>query len=199
MLKLCRTILDAPIFSWVILFLPAPPLLIDLIERNRYYAEIMYETGLLACQLLIVAMAITPLLWLCRYWPPALKVLRWLQKRRRFIGVAAFGYATLHVVFYIRHVGSMELVWLELEEWELASGWLAFLPMALLALTSNDWSVKLFGRYWKPLQRWVYWVALLTILHWWLIDQFLNDMMIWFLPLIALQLWRTVRKVGAGT
>jgi len=34
----------------------------------------------------------------------------WLAKRRRWIGVAAFGYAALHTIFYVVDIDSLQLI-----------------------------------------------------------------------------------------
>jgi sulfoxide reductase heme-binding subunit YedZ len=182
--------IDSPYLTWLVLFLPAPPLLWDLLENNRYYAEIMYETGILATQLMILALAITPLMRLTRGWTAGLSVLRWLQRRRRYIGVAAAGYGALHALFYVRNTGSLEEVWLELEEISLLTGWVVF---AALAITSNDASVRRLGKWWKRLQMSAYLAALFTALHWWLIDQFVDQMWLWFVPLALLQAPRAMK------
>ena len=189
-LSFLKRVLDAPSTTWVVLALPAPALIIDFEERERYYAEIMYESGLLATQLVLLALAITPLLHLTRGWKLAQRGLRWLQRRRRYIGVAAFCYATLHTLFYLRQTGSLELAALDLAEFDLAIGWLAFALLTVLAATSNNISVRLLGRRWKVLQRAAYAAAALTALHWYLINQFQMELLLWFAPLILLQAYR---------
>ena len=196
MLDGTKKVIDSPYATWLVLFLPAMPLLWDLVENNRYYAEIMYESGILATQFLVLALAITPLMRLSRGWPSGLAVMRWLQKRRRYIGVAAAGYGTLHAIFYVRHTGSLELVLLELEEISLLAGWVVTVLFAALAVTSNDASVRLLGRWWKRLQMAAYGAALFTALHWWLIDQFLDQLLIWFVPLLLLQVPRLIKALS---
>ena len=196
MLDGTKKVIDSPYATWLVLFLPAMPLLWDLVENNRYYAEIMYESGILATQFLVLALAITPLMRLSRGWPSGLAVMRWLQKRRRYIGVAAAGYGTLHAIFYVRHTGSLELVLLELEEISLLTGWIVTVLFAALAVTSNNASVRLLGRWWKRLQMAAYGAALFPALHWWLIDQFLDQLLIWFVPLLLLQVPRLVKALS---
>ena len=190
MLSIAKHVLNNPLTTWLVLFMPAPALLADFVYDNRYYAEIMYESGLLATQLILLALAITPLMKLCRNWPVALAALRWLQKRRRYIGIAAFGYGALHTLFYIREIGSAELLWLDIEELSLATGWLAFIVLLALAVTSNDWSVRKLGKGWKKLQMTAYLAVTLTALHWWLIGQFLDQLWFWMVPLACLQIAR---------
>lgn len=193
MLDGTKKIIDSPYATWLVLFLPAIHLLWDLVEDNRYYAEIMYESGILATQFLVLALAITPLMRLTKGWPSGRAVMRWLQKRRRYIGVAAAGYGGLHAIFYVRHTGSLELVLLELEEISLLTGWVVMVLFAALAVTSNDASVRRMGKWWKRLQMTAYGAALFTALHWWLIDQFLDQLLFWFAPLVLLQLPRLIR------
>jgi len=194
MFPIIKRILNSPSSFWILLAIPAPALLADISERNRYYAEIMYESGLLSVQLMVLALSLTPLLGLLNWWRPARAVIRWLIQRRRAIGVASFGYAALHTFFYVRQMGSLELVVLDLSEKELAIGWVAFAILLALGLTSNTFSLRLLGKRWKQLQRWAYGAALLTALHWFWVNQFLNELLIWFLPLILLQTIRIMRK-----
>ena len=185
-----KTILNSHYTVWLVLALPAPALLADIARHERYYAEIMYESGLLSVQLMVLALAITPLLHILRWSNSAVVVLRWMQKRRRAIGVAAFGYALLHTFFYIRETGAFDLILLEMADIALTTGWLAFVIMTVLAVTSNNFSVRKLGRRWKLIQRTIYICAALTALHWLLIDQFLRELPIWSLPLIVLQTFR---------
>ena len=194
-----KRVLDAPSTTWILLALPAPALIVDFEERERYYAEIMYESGLLATQLVLLALAITPLIHLTKGWLHAQRVLRWLQTRRRYIGIAAFCYATLHTIFYLRETGSVELAVLDLAEMDLAMGWLAFALLAVLAATSNNISVRLLGRRWKVLQRAAYVAAALTALHWYLINQFQMELLLWFAPIVLLQAYRVLKNANRPT
>ncbi len=181
-----KSIINSHYLFWLILAWPAWPLITDIGVGDRYYAELMYDSGVWATQLTVAALAITPAMRLTRGWV----VVRWLQKRRRAIGIAAFGYATLHTVFYLREVGSFEIALLELTEVELAVGWVAFLFFCALAFTSNDASVRTLGTKWKKVQRGAYAALALTALHWLLIDQFLSTLFWWVAPLLVLQLVR---------
>lgn len=185
-----KQILHSSYLVWLALFVPSIPMLEDLWHYERYYAELMYESGVLATQLTIVALAISPLLRITTGLRPIQTALLWVQKRRRAIGVAAFGYAALHTIFYVREIGSFELVLLELEEPSLVTGWLAFLILLALAATSNRFSTRRLGPKWKSLQSTSYLAATAVFLHWWLIDQFLLEMLLWFVPLLVLQFLR---------
>jgi len=189
---LFRRVLNSPAALWAVLGVPAIPLVADLIPRQRYYGEVMYETGLLSCQLLALTLAITPLTRLFQHYRPALRLLGWLAKRRRYFGVASFAYAMLHAAFYLRDSDDLYTIAVESLQGDFLAGWLAFAIMTVLALTSNGFSVHRLGKKWKPLQRTAYAVALLTMLHWLLIDQFLADLWTLALPLITLQIMRMV-------
>ena len=58
---------------------------------------LVHPTGEFAARLLIVTLMITPLTMLFKGTGFA----RWLRKNRRYFGVAAFGYAALHTLFYL--------------------------------------------------------------------------------------------------
>ncbi len=64
----------------------------------------------------------------------------------------------------------------------------------LLAMTSNDWAVKTLKRAWKPLQRWVYVAAVLTLAHWIFLEYELGAALAHFLPLAGLELYRIIRN-----
>lgn len=116
------------------------------------YRFALDPTGEWAARLIIVAMAITPLHVL---FPHARSVL-WLQRRRRVIGLAAFGYASLHLVAFTLSIGRLDYIVQGLAFASMWTGWLAFLLLAPLAATSSDAAVRLLGRGWKMLQRLVY-------------------------------------------
>jgi sulfoxide reductase heme-binding subunit YedZ len=90
----------------------------------------------------------------------------WLLPRRRYLGVAAFAYATLHAAVYVLRLGDLPRIVAEALEAGLLTGWLAFAIFLPLALTSNDASVRKLGPAWKRLHRAVYAAALLSFAHW---------------------------------
>ncbi|MGB5558149.1 MAG: ferric reductase-like transmembrane domain-containing protein, partial [Paracoccaceae bacterium] len=93
-------------------------------------------------------------------WP------RWLMKRRRYLGVAAFGYAALHTVLYLIDEGAVAFTAGEISNIYIWTGWLAFLIFVPLAVTSTDGWIRSLGPTWKTLQRFVYVAAVLTLIHW---------------------------------
>jgi methionine sulfoxide reductase heme-binding subunit len=128
---------------------------------GAFYGEYLHATGELAARLLIAALAITPL----RCALPNTRWVAWLARRRRYIGVGAFGYALLHAAAYLERQPGGTVV-REATEIAMAPGWLALLVMLALAVTSNDASVRRLRRGWKWLHRSVYVAAALTFTHW---------------------------------
>lgn len=129
-----------------------------------YYGELMHASGEMAARLLILALAITPLRVIFpRFgWP------LWLAQRRRYIGVAAFGYALLHAWVYAQRLGAVAAIGAEARDASMWTGWLGLAVMLPLALTSNNWSVRRMRQAWRSLHRLVYAAALLTLAHWFL-------------------------------
>jgi methionine sulfoxide reductase heme-binding subunit len=126
----------------------------------RPRTEAIHEIGSWAIRLLFVTLAITPMRRIARYAP--------LVDVRRMIGVAAFLYLVLHVSLYIvdqefdlLKVGS-EIVL----RYYLTIGFIAWVGMATLASTSNDYMVRrLGGIRWRKLHWYVYPIAILGMVH----------------------------------
>lgn len=180
-----RRIVDDIYILWAVLALPA---LWFLIERYVLIGKIPYVpwTGLVSCWFLILTMAITPLQLLFGPLP-------WLRKRRRYFGVASFGYAFLHLAFWMLNVniGNFLRSFIRIE---LLTGWIAMAIMTVLAATSFDSAVDRLGPTWKTIQRWVYPAAVLTLLHWLMTDYSgWMQVAIYCVPLILLEIWRVLR------
>lgn len=117
-----------------------------------------HRFGKLALQLLIAALAITPLRSFA-----GVNLIRF----RRAIGVMAFIYVCAHLlVWAILDVQSLARVGADLAKRPYiivgAAAALATLP---LALTSNNWSVRRLGRKWRALHRLAYPATLLAGVH----------------------------------
>jgi sulfoxide reductase heme-binding subunit YedZ len=183
-------VLNNPYVFWAILSIPAIPMLADLMtsDNPRIIHILVHPTGEFAARFLIIALMITPLMILLPQWRGP----RWLMRRRRYIGVAAFGYAAAHTVFYLIDKGVIAITSAELARTVIWTGWAAFLIFVPLAVTSTDGWVRRLGTNWKPLQRWVYAAAALTLLHWAVLHNWGGSVpaLIHFGPLIALQAYR---------
>jgi sulfoxide reductase heme-binding subunit YedZ len=118
------------------------------------------RTGRYALTFLVASLACTP--------ANAIFAFRAALKERRTLGMYAFFYAVLHVLTFA--ILDYNLVWkriwpVVLEKRFILVGALAFVILAILALTSFQAWQKLLGRNWKRLHRLVYLAAPLAILH----------------------------------
>lgn len=99
--------------------------------------------------------------------------LRFLVQERRFLGVLTFVILLGHVFLYfaLEAFDPKALSQIYTKTY-LTFGSLAFLTMAILALTSNNFSVrKLGGKKWKRLHRMIYFTAWLVMGHIFLIEK----------------------------
>jgi methionine sulfoxide reductase heme-binding subunit len=152
-----------PYWLWLLLSVPALAMMPALLgDDPRAFHGLLHPTGETAARLLIVTMTATPLVLLFKGWRGPI----WLKKNRRYLGVAAFGYALLHTYVYLVDKGSLAPILSDALHLDIWLGWLAFVIFVPLAATSTDWAVRRLGTAWKPLQRWTYAAAVLTLLHW---------------------------------
>lgn len=63
---------------------------------------------------------------------------RWMTKRRRYFGVAAFTYVAFHTALYINEMGSPQATLGEALALGIWTDWLAFFAFVPLAVTSNN-------------------------------------------------------------
>ncbi len=130
---------------WLLLALPA----FAMLSAGAEPAKMLHPSGETSARLMIFAMMIGPLSDLIgqRGW------LRWLLRHRRHIGVAAFGYAALHTLFYLRDMEwSFADMLAEFDAPGIWTGWVALLIMLLPALASNDAAMRMLRRNWKRVQ-----------------------------------------------
>jgi methionine sulfoxide reductase heme-binding subunit len=149
-------------------------------------AEITHRTGDWALRLLLVALAVTPLR----------RISGWnvLARFRRLVGLYAFFYATLHLSTYL--VLDLGGYWAQILE-DIAKrpyitvGFLAWLGLLPLALTSTQGMMRRLGRRWTALHRVVYGVGVLGVLHYlWLVKSDLREPLLYAAILTLLLLLR---------
>lgn len=179
-----RRITDNILLLWVLLALPGVALFV-----GRFVLHVptpyVHWTGLISCWLLIVTMMITPL-------QQAFGPLPWLRKRRRYFGVASFGYAALHLMVWMVNLNIGKFL-RSFTRIELLTGWISLALMLALAVTSNEASVRGMGPGWKRLQRWVYPAAILAFVHWLMTTADRVEAILYCVPLIVLSVWRFAR------
>jgi methionine sulfoxide reductase heme-binding subunit len=119
-------------------------------------------TGDWTLYFLCLTLAITPL--------RRITGLNALVRFRRMLGLFTFFYASLHFMTFIWFDHFFELAEMMrdiLKRPFIAMGFLAFVLLVPLALTSNDLMLKKLGRRWSLLHRLIYPIAILALLHFW--------------------------------
>ena len=181
---------------WLLLAIPAWPYVSEFISPDRYYPEMMQRSGVLSVQLLVFTLSITPIAMGLKYWEKASPFGLWLLRNRRYFGLAAFAYAAIHTLLYLRQISfDVSLAWLEALDWPFGSGWIALIVISVIAATSNNWSVRRLRRRWKTIQRYSYLVAIAAFAHWLLLDFFIDDAMQWIIPLVIAKVFHVIMKV----
>jgi sulfoxide reductase heme-binding subunit YedZ len=120
-------------------------------------------TGTSALVFLLITLAVTPL--------RKLTGLNWLIRFRRLFGLFAFFYALLHLCIFVgvdKFFDWQEILKDVMKRPFITVGFLSFLLMVPLAITSTAWSIrKLGGKKWNLLHRLTYLSAILAIIHFW--------------------------------
>ncbi len=151
---------------WVLVFAPAAALLVGALTNGlgaNPVETLELETGQWALRLLLITLAATPL----RRWTG------WnvLLVHRRRLGLAAAGYALLHLLSYA--VVDQGLLWSQiladvLKRPFITAGMAAFVLLLPLAATSFDAAISRLGpRRWQRLHRLVYGATAVALLHFW--------------------------------
>lgn len=190
-----RRLVDSHLAFRLALALPWIGMLVQFM-RLHSWSLFINQSGEWAVRMLILTLAVSPArivmkqLHMGPHWPT------WLMKRRRELGMACFLYAVLHLCLYLARDANLHVVLFDMAYIEYLTGWIAFVTLLALALTSNDASVHWLGAWWKPLQRVVYLSAVAAVLHWYLIRQ--DHAALWFhlLPLVALEGYRVMYNFG---
>ena len=114
--------------------------------------------GKFTLNLLVLGLSISPIL---RF--TGLNLLRF----RRAVGVMAFTYVTAHfLTWLILDLQSANQIFADIKKRPYVTvGFLGFLLLVPLAVTSNNWAVRSLGRFWPKLHSLVYVAAILGSLH----------------------------------
>ena len=154
------------------------------------------ETGRWTLRLLAGSLAVTPLVTFTRWG--------WLIRERRFLGLAAFCYAVLHLNVYIgldNFFDVDDIVKDVLKHLYVTVGMTGFLLLVPLAVTSTKgWIRRLGGKRWNQLHRLVYVAAIAGCVHFiWAVKKDKTEPLIYaavFLSLFALRLVGRRRPKG---
>ena len=123
------------------------------------------SAGVLTLVFVLVTLAVTPLR----------RIFGWnsLIKFRRMLGLYAFFYACIHLVTYTIFDKSLNVPAIASDVWQrpfIAIGMLGFLMLVPLAVTSTNGMVKrLGGKNWARLHKLIYPIAILGVVHFWMI------------------------------
>lgn len=186
--KLMRMILNKKPLFWLLLSIPALLMLTGYWRGRIDSMDMLHPTGEWSVRFMVLAMLIGPLSDLLgrRPW------LVWLAQRRRYLGVASFGYACLHLLFYIIDMGTIADMLDEINIASIWTGWLAIFLMLAPALASNQTSMRVLRAGWKRVQQLAYPAALLTMAHWILLEWETWPVVVHFGPLIILNIARVI-------
>jgi sulfoxide reductase heme-binding subunit YedZ len=177
---------------YVLAFAPAAAYF-SLALQNRLGADpvkaLEHESGLLALQFLIAALAVTPLRELAR-----INLLRF----RRFLGLMAFWYALMHLTVWA--VLDRQLDWPRIGE-DLVKrpyvilGMAAFLMLLPLAVTSTNRAIRRLGpAAWRRLHRLAYPATALAAIHFvWLVKAWPPEPLVYAAIVAALLAYRGLR------
>lgn len=179
-----------PFGLWALFALPAVAMTVAIFVSDdpTMLHQMVHPSGEFSARFLIVTMMASPLALLLRDWRGP----KWMKRNRRYLGVAAFGYALLHTILYLIDKAALAPVLSDLPKFYIWTGWIAFLIFVPLAITSNNWFVRKMGTWWKWLQRWTYAAAVLTLAHWAALNDWggVTPALVHFGPLIALEAYR---------
>ena len=121
-----------------------------------------------------------------------------LIRLRRMLGLFAFFYALMHFIVYAGPF--QELSWYAiakdiLKRPFITVGFLAFLLLLPLVITSTNKMMRRLGRRWRTLHRLIYLIAMLAVLHFWkMLKSDYREPLIYACILAVLLGWRVWRR-----
>ena len=149
------------------------------------------ETGEWALRFLLLTLAITPFRQIFRMVE--------IARIRRMIGLFAFFYASIHFLSWMAFI--LGFRWLAIAE-ELVErpyitvGFLAYVILFLLGVTSTNSMVRRLGKNWKRLHKFVYAASILAIVHLlWILRTDVTEAVIYGVLLAILLGYRIFRKL----
>jgi len=149
------------------------------------------ETGEWTLRFLLLTLAITPFRQIFRMVE--------IARLRRMIGLFAFFYASIHFLSWMAFI--LGFRWLAIAE-ELVErpyitvGFLAYVILFLLGVTSTNSMVRRLGKNWKRLHKFVYAASILAIVHLlWILRTDVTEAVIYGVLLGILLGYRIFRKL----
>ena len=149
------------------------------------------ETGEWALRFLLLTLAITPFRQIFR--------MAEIARLRRMIGLFTFFYASIHFLSWMAFI--LGFRWLAIAE-ELVErpyitvGFLAYVILFLLGVTSTNSMVRRLGKNWKRLHKFIYAASILAIVHLlWILRTDVTEAVIYGVLLAILLGYRIFRKL----
>lgn len=180
-------------FAWLATFAVVDPAALGANPAEH----IVRSTGDWCLRLLLATLALTPL----RHWTGSALWLRF----RRMLGLFAFFYAAVHFASYVAfdHVFDIAAILADIVKRPFITvGFVALLLLVPLAATSTHAMVRrLGGRRWSLLHRAVYAIAVLAVVHFWMmVKRDITEPLIYALILALLlgSRWRQIRRGRAA-
>lgn len=176
---------------WGFLMFPGLMFTIGLFNGKMDYDKLMHATGEFSGRFLMFSLIATPLVMLL----PNFKFPKWLNRNKRYFGVAAFAYGLYHTIAYLVEVPTSQVLQ-EFFTLGLLTGWIAFIIWIPMTITSTDaWVIRLKGT-WKKIHNWGYLAALLAFLHWAFIHYNWKPALVHAMPVILLQGYRWLKVLS---
>lgn len=170
--------------------------------QHNVYQTLMALTGQYSLAYLILVLLITPLRrWfviVCQYWHLSygkrLSDWNWLIKLRRSLGLVSTWFAFTHLFIYLWLDLAwywQEIVWDARNRYFVALGWLGWLILTVLAITSPDIAQRALKRKWRQIHRSIYLLAIIVLCHFMLSEkQGSNEVVPWAICIFILLLHR---------
>lgn len=155
------------------------------------HERLLHVSGEWALISLMVTLTISPLMNIFK-WPL-------LNNVRRMCGLFVAFYATFHLWVYVQFVLGFDWAMIVDEIVErpyITIGFIAWLMLLPLAVTSNNYSMRRLGRRWKKLHRLTYVIAILGVWHFtWQVKLDLTEPYLYIIGLTILFLWRLRKRI----
>jgi sulfoxide reductase heme-binding subunit YedZ len=180
---------------WLLVIVPAVWLVVGLFTDGLGadpVEALEHHTGEWTLRFLAASLAVTPLIQITRWG--------WLIRERRFLGLAAFAYAVMHLSVYIgidQFFDTAAIVEDVVERLYITLGMLAFLVLVPLAITSTKgWIKRLGGARWNALHRLVYVSVVAGLLHFfWALKKDRSEAIVYIAVFAVLLGWRVVKPL----
>ncbi len=152
---------------------------------------VTHQTGDWALRLLLLTLLLTPL----KNWTGNAQFIRF----RRMAGLFVYFYATAHFLIWFLADHNLDFSSMfedVIKRPYITLGFIAFVLLTPLALTSNRYMIRKLGRNWKRLHKLVYLIALLVVAHYlWLVKADLLQPVLYAIAAVVLLLQRLNLKM----